>query len=143
MLSITLYLLSFIFAYLFMKKLILLLITITTFVNVSYASFPVTDGMQNEVIQITDEEPNTGGLLFDVLSVLLSLLSVLFIFLFIGSGFSHNGNPFPYLLLTIASVFATIFFAKEARKRGAKRSNSFIGISILIISLLLIKFLIF
>ena len=126
-----------------MKKLILLLITITTFVNVSYASFPVTDGMQNEVIQIADEEPNTGGLLFAVLSVLLSLLSVLFIFLFIGNGFSHNGNPFPYLLLTIASVFATIFSAKEARKRGAKRSNSFIGISILIISLLLIRFLIF
>ena len=126
-----------------MKKLILLLITITTFVNVSYASFPVTDGMQNEVIQIADEEPNTGGLLFAVLSVLLSLLSVLFIFLFIGNGFSHNGNPFPYLLLTIASVFATIFSAKEARKRGAKRSNSFIGISILIISLLLIKFLVF
>ena len=126
-----------------MKKLILLLITITTFVNVSYASFPVTDGMQNEVIQIADEEPNTGGLLFAVLSVLLSLLSVLFIFLFIGNSFSHNGNPFPYLLLTIASVFATIFSAKEARKRGANRSNSFIGISILIISLLLIKFLIF
>ena len=126
-----------------MKKLILFLITITTLANVSYASFPVIDGMQNEVIQIDDEEPNTGGLLFAVLSVLLSLLSVLFIFLFIGNGFSHNGNPFPYLLLTIASVFATIFSAKEARKRGVKRSNSFIGISILIISLLLIKFLIF
>ena len=126
-----------------MKKLILLLITITTFVNVSYASFPVMDGMQNEVIQIDDEEPNTGGLLFAVLSVLLSLLSVLFIFLFIGNGFSHNGNPFPYLLLTIASVFATIFSAKEARKRDVKRSTSFIGISILIISFLLIKFLVF
>lgn len=72
-----------------MKKLILLLITITTFVNVSYASFPLTDGIQNEVIQIADEEPNTGGLLFAVLSVLLSLLSVLFIFLFIGNSFSQ------------------------------------------------------
>ena len=126
-----------------MKKLILFLIMITTLANVSYASFPVIDGMQNEVIQIDDEEPNTGGLLFAVLSVLLSLLSVLFIFLFIGNGFSHNGNPFPYLLLTISSVFATIFSAKEARKRDVKRSTSFIGISILIISLLLIKFLVF
>ena len=128
---------------LFMKKLLLLLITITTFLNVSYASFPVMDVMQNEVIQIDDEEPNTGGLLFAVLSVLLSLLSVLFVFLFIGNGFSHNGNPFPYLLLTISSVFATIFSAKEAKKRGVNRSTSFIGISILIISFLLIKFLIF
>jgi len=126
-----------------MKKLILFLIMITTLANVSYASFPVIDGMKNEVIQIAGEEPNTLGLLFAVLSVLLSLLSVLFIFLFIGNGFSHNGNPFPYLLLTIASVFATIFSAKEARKRDVKRSTSFIGISILIISLLLIKFLIF
>ena len=65
-----------------MKKL-LLLIMITTVTDVSYASFPIIDGMQNEVIQIADEEPNTGGLLFAVLSVLLSLLSVLFIFLFI------------------------------------------------------------
>ena len=126
-----------------MIKLLLFLITLITLTNVSYASFPVIDGMQNEVIQIDDEEPNTGGLLFAVLSVLLSLLSVLFIFLFIGNGFSHNGNPFPYLLLTIASVFATIFSAKEARKRDVKRSTSFIGISILIISLLLIKFLVF
>ena len=126
-----------------MIKLLLFLITLITLTNVSYASFPVIDGMQNEVIQIDDEEPNTGGLLFAVLSVLLSLLSVLFIFLFIGNSFSHNGNPFPYLLLTIASVFATIFSAKEARKRDVKRSTSFIGISILIISLLLIKFLVF
>ena len=125
-----------------MKRL-LLLITLTTFTNVSYASFPVIDGMQNEVIQITEEEPNKGGLLFVVLSILLSLLSVFFIFLFIGSAMMHNGNPFPYLLLSIASVFGTIFSAKESRKRGVKRSNSFIGISILIISLLFIKFLIF
>ena len=125
-----------------MKKLLFLII-ITTVTTISYASFPVIDGMQNEVIQISEEKPNTGGLLFAVLSILLSLLSVLFIFLVIGSSLSHNGNPFPYLLLSIASVFATIFSAKEARKRGVKRSNSFIGISILIISFLLIKFLIF
>ena len=55
-----------------MIKLILLLITLITLTNVSYASFPVIDGMQNEVIQIADEEPNTGGLLFAVLSILLS-----------------------------------------------------------------------
>jgi len=58
-----------------MKRL-LILITLTTFTNVSYASFPVIDGMQNEVIQITEEQPNKGGLLFVVLSILLSLLSV-------------------------------------------------------------------
>ncbi len=32
-------------------KLILLLITLTTFMNVSYASFPVTDIVQTEVVE--------------------------------------------------------------------------------------------
>ena len=34
-----------------MKKLILILITLTTFTNVSYASFPVTETVQTEVVE--------------------------------------------------------------------------------------------
>ena len=34
-----------------MKKLLLLLITLTTFMNVSYASFPVTETAQTEVVE--------------------------------------------------------------------------------------------
>ena len=119
-----------------MKKLGLLLITLITLTSVSYASFPITDTLQTEEI-----EPSNSFYIF--LSILSALGAIIFAFLTLGSGMEHNGNPFPYLLLTIASVFATIFSAKEARKRDVKRSTSFIGISILTISLLLIKFLIF
>ena len=126
-----------------MKKLLLLVIILTTLTNIGYASFPVIENIQDKNIQIIDDNQNTGGLLFTVLSVLLSLLSLLFIFLFIGSGFSHNGNPFPYLLLSIVSVVATIFSGIEAKRRGQKTSKSFIGISIIVISLLLIRYLLF
>ena len=35
-----------------MKNLLFLLITLTTFTNVSYASFPVTENMQTEVVDV-------------------------------------------------------------------------------------------
>ena len=38
-----------------MKKLILLLITLTTFVNVSYASFPISTGSVNEKLDPTTD----------------------------------------------------------------------------------------
>ena len=34
-----------------MKIILLLLITLTTFMNVSYASFPVTENVQTEIIE--------------------------------------------------------------------------------------------
>ena len=34
-----------------MKKLILILITLTTLTNVSYASYPVTESLQTEIIE--------------------------------------------------------------------------------------------
>ena len=36
-----------------MKKLLLLLITLTTLASVSYASFPVTENVQTEIIENT------------------------------------------------------------------------------------------
>ena len=48
-----------------MKKLILLLITITTFTNVSYASFPVIESIQSEKSTIIDcEDPKLFGIEF-------------------------------------------------------------------------------
>ncbi len=126
-----------------MIRLCLVFITFLLLTNINYASFPVVEDFHQETIHIIDEKPNTGGTLFAVLSVLLSLLSVVFIFLFIGNGFAHNGNPLPYLLLSIGAIFATIFSAIEAKRRGLKKSKSFIGIVIIIISLLLIRYLVF
>ncbi|HIG33238.1 MAG TPA: hypothetical protein EYQ09_07390 [Flavobacteriales bacterium] len=48
-----------------MKKLLLLLITITTFTNVSYASFPVMESIQSEKSTIIDcEDPKLFGIEF-------------------------------------------------------------------------------
>ncbi|MBT5615517.1 MAG: hypothetical protein HOJ77_04590, partial [Flavobacteriales bacterium] len=38
------------------KKLLLLFITLTTFMNVSYASFPVTETQQIEIVETTNVE---------------------------------------------------------------------------------------
>ena len=53
-----------------MKKLILLLITLTTLINVSYASFPVSENIKSEVLTSTDSEDpdwieNLFGVNFD------------------------------------------------------------------------------
>ena len=126
-----------------MKKLFLILITLISFISMSYASFPIVENFEVKEIQMIDDEPLKYGSFFAVLSVLLSLLSLIFIFLFIGSGMMHNGNPFPYLLLSIVSIISTIFSGIEAKRRGLRGSKSFIGLSILVISLLLIRYLIF
>ncbi|MEE2699852.1 MAG: hypothetical protein VYD71_00620 [Bacteroidota bacterium] len=127
-----------------MRKLILLLITITTITNVSYASFPVAESQQTFAEEIIIEEKSqNGGRLYVALSVFSTIVAIASFFLVIGNSLAHNGNSFIYLLLTIASVLATLFFAKGARERGVKKSKSFIGIIVLIISFLLIKFLIF
>ena len=126
-----------------MSRFFLVVITFLLLTNINYASFPVVEDVQHEMIYITEENTNTGGVLFAVLSILLSLLSLVFIFLFIGNGFAHNGNPLPYLVLSIVSILATIFSGIEAKRRGLKKSKSFIGIITLIISLLLIRYLLF
>ena len=126
-----------------MRKLIILICVSIAVVSTSYSSFPIVEMTQERNIEIVDDTADKGGLFFAVLSVALSLLSVLFIFLFIGNGFAHNGNPYPYLLLSIISIIGTISSALQAKKRSLKSSKSFIGISILIVSLLLIMSLFF
>ena len=55
-----------------MKKLILILITLTTFSNVSYASFPIPKNTHSEVLisQVTPQMDDNGKIL------LLSLLPI-------------------------------------------------------------------
>ena len=126
-----------------MKKLLLIIVVLITFANVSYASFPILENIEEIKIDKLDEETVKYGSLFAVLSVLFALLSLGLVFLFIGSGMSHNGNPFPYLILSIISIVFTILSALESKRRGLSRLKSLIGTSILVISLLLIRYLIF
>ena len=124
-----------------MKKLLLLLITLTTLTNVNYASFPVRENLKTEVIQ-DFEEQTEGAITYAVLSVLSAIIAIVSTFLFLGNGFAHNGNPFPFLLLTLASIGSTIFSAIQARKKGASWGKAVLGLGIIILGVLLIMVLI-
>ncbi len=65
-----------------MKKLILLLITLTTFMNVSYASFPVNETHQTELIESSNSLSITyssGTSVWGILSFSCALLSLFLI----------------------------------------------------------------
>ncbi len=65
-----------------MKKLLLLLITLTTFTNVSYASFPVTETQQTEIVETTNVElPSykSDKSLWAILSISCVLLSLILV----------------------------------------------------------------
>ena len=172
---------------LIMKKLLFLLITITTFTNVSYASFPIIadalemtiDTLQTEEIkqyhyslqqmgidlksckcescrngispliskpdivhkkeeiEMPKEKTEPNGNLFVFLSVLSALTAIVFAFLFLGSALAHNGNPFPYLILTLVSIGTSIVSGINAKKRGSKTAKAFLGLGLLGLGVLL------
>ena len=65
-----------------MKKLILLLVTLTTFTNVSYASFPVTETQQIEIVETTNVQLPTyksETSLWAILSISCALLSLILV----------------------------------------------------------------
>ena len=110
-----------------MKKLLLLLITLTSLTNVSYASFPVTDDIQTEIhegttIQNPELARNNNSGIYAVLSVLLLLLALISLFsMYIGMiTFSIGGqisiDVFPkgwdktYCLQFVEDKFDTIHF---------------------------------
>ncbi len=98
------------------KKLILLLITITTFTNLGYASFPVTDDIQTEInegttIQNPELSRNNNSRIYAVLSVLLLLLGLISLFvMYIGMiTFSIGGPAIANLIaVSIYSFLASI-----------------------------------
>jgi len=89
-----------------MKKLLLLLITITTFSNVSYASFPVTEITQTEVVELI-ESPNYGES-----QPIWSILSITFTLLSLGS----LSNPLAATIMALLGVvFGSIGFNKKLK----------------------------
>ncbi|MEC9209976.1 MAG: hypothetical protein VX762_06080 [Bacteroidota bacterium] len=89
-----------------MKKIILLLITITTFSNVSYASFPVTEKTQTEVVELI-ESPNYGNSqpVWSILSLTCTLLSL-----------GALSNPLAATIIALLGiVFGAIGFNKKLK----------------------------
>jgi len=85
-----------------MKKLILILITLTTLTNVSYASFPITESLQTEVVESAElSNYRSGNPIWGILSILSAVLGILLIAL---------GSPASLLLFLLAIVFGAIGF---------------------------------
>jgi hypothetical protein len=94
-----------------MKKLLLLLITIITFTNVSYASFPITENSTSEV-----------------------LISLNF-----GEEVDENDEPSIYIYIFRALLMATIlFFGIRAWVKGFRKKRWVRIVTISIFSLLLL-----
>ena len=92
-------------------------------------------------IEIQKDKTETNGNLFIFLSVLSALGAIVFAFLSIGSGMMHNGNPLPYLILTLVSTSASILSRVIAKKRAAKTGKAFLGLGVLALGVLLFMLL--
>ena len=130
-----------------MKKLILLLITLTTFTNVSYASFPV---METEPKEYTEESiniinsPNSDYTwIYSVSSSLLGILGWLFAFMLIGG--AMGGSPDSVLNnllagLIISSIGAVVLGVLSVIK---KLKGYVLGILGALLGILLLSLMIF
>jgi len=98
------------------KRILLLLFTITTFTNLGYASFPVTDDIQTEIhegttIQNPELARNNNSRIYAVLSILLLLLALISLFfMYIGMiTFSIGGQAIAnFIAVSIYSFLAAI-----------------------------------
>ena len=106
-----------------MKKTLLLLLIITTFTNVSYASFPVTENVQTEIINDNVELPNYNKRqsILGVISFCLALASLGF---YISSFLYNNFGMMTFAWML--GMFALVFGVVALYKNGSK-SLSIIG----------------
>jgi len=108
-----------------MKKLLLLLITLTTFTNVSYASFPVTETQQTDIVECDNTElprNREGSPIWGVLSLTCAIFSILLV-------------PYIYAMF-IAALLGVIFGAIGFNKKlkGLAITGFIIGLLMTIIS---------
>ena len=111
-----------------MKKLLLLLITTITFSHVSYASFPVHQNTQKEVVsEVTDFE--TSKPILGILSLSLSVVGSILIL--------TPALPIGIMLNVFAVIFGFIGFFKKR-----SRMLSIIGVLLSILSILIVLMII-
>ena len=91
-----------------MKKLILLLITLLTFLNVSYASFPITETQQTRIV----ENSNSVSPTYSSDTPVWGILSITFTLLSLGS----LSNPLAATIMALLGVvFGSIGFNKKLK----------------------------
>ena len=108
-----------------MQKLILLLITLVTFMNVSYASFPVTETQETEIVENSNSVWPTYSSdtpVWGILSMTLTLLSL-------GS----LSNPLAATIMALLGVvFGSIGFNK--RLKGLAITGFILSLIIFLVS---------
>ena len=121
-----------------MKKLILLLLTIVTIQNVSYASFPVLDEDMSLSLTIADPIPVGDGDKAAKISMILAGIAVLFnLLMFMNSGW---GVLLPMFFAAVFYVAASIF-GLIGLKSKSKRWQAYVGLlpGLLVLLFLLIS----
>ncbi len=119
-----------------MKKIILFLITITTLTHISYASFPVNQDSQTEIVE-TIESPSYGNSppILGILSLILSVVGLILVFTpdTIGTGIT---------LLLFAIIFGLIGLFKK-RSRVLSIASILLSLIAILIGLLIVSIVAF
>ena len=119
-----------------MKKLILLLITLITLINVSYASFPV---FESDSLVIEEMEPLTenfsGNSLYPILSLLFSLFGYFMVVITFAAAYGGN-NEIPFLIITLISMLAAVILGLIGLSK--KKYFSVIGFLLGLLGLLMV-----
>ena len=108
-----------------MKKLILLLLTVLTIQNVSYAAFPVTEN--NNSISIASELPIEDGDKAAKTSMILAGIAIFFNIILLTSSGLGWGALFLIFLAAMFYSFAFIFGLFGLRSKS-KRWQAYIGL---------------
>ena len=126
-----------------MRKLLLLLVTLITFTNVSYASFPVNQNTQTEIVE-TIESPSYGNSqpnwdkIFQILGWLSLILSVVYFIAVLGQfkDFSYDNTglygkwgEFILFILYGAIILGIPGFFKKRSRMLSIRSLSLLILS--------------
>ena len=129
------------------KKILFLLITLTTLSNVSYASFPITETEQTELVVKSEniiEAPNYDYLwIYSVSSFLLGILGWFFAFMLIGG--AMGGSPDSvldnFIIFCIISIIGAVVLGVVS---VIKKSKGYVlGILGALLGILLLSFIIF
>ena len=99
----------------------------------------ILDKKKEIIIQKNKTESN--GNLFAFLSVIFALGTIVFAFFALASGMVPVGNPGLFLLLTLASLSASILTAIKAKWMGANIGKVLRGFGILVLGVLLLMLL--
>ena len=128
-----------------MRKLLLLLVTLITFTNVSYASFPVNQNTQTEIVE-TIESPSYGNsqpnwdkifqIIFQILGWLSLILSVVVFIYVLGVVVLQVIPDFPDVYFDIFLTSLVVGIPGLFKKRS--RKLSIISLSLLILSFLIV-----